>query len=207
MRCEVCGQSFLTTHSCPGPIVVIPLENIAPPAGFALFHYLHEAWRIVLWDDAAIRRIKDDKRELPYGILIWIVANALPVLVMTIYVPAVARQFSGMGGLITLGLALVYGAVWGLIHMGICHLLAKYFCAGEGKFIQIIRPLLLASIVYVATVVPILGAIAAGIAWVAVMMMVFQEVHDMEPLTAFLLSAGVGVALRIIQYFAFKSPF
>jgi hypothetical protein len=187
--------------------VVVPQENIAPPAGFALFHYLHEAWRIVFWDDAAIRRIKDDQRELPYGILIWVAANALPVIVMTLYVPAVARQFSGIGGLITLAFVLVYAAVWGLIHMGICHLLAKHFCGGEGNFIQIIRPLLLASIVYVALAIPILGTLVAGIAWVAVMMMVFEEVHAIEPLTAFLLSAGVGIALRLLQYFAFKTPF
>jgi hypothetical protein len=161
----------------------------------------------VLWDDAAIRRIKDDKRELPYGILIWVVTNTLAMVLTTLYVPARARQFSGLGGVITLGYVLLSGAVWGLIHMGIMHLIAKYFCAGDGKFIQVIRPLLLGSIVYVALLIPFLGPFIAGIAWVAVMVMVFQEVHDMEPLTSFLLSFGVGLALLLFQFFAFKGPF
>ncbi|HTA57935.1 MAG TPA: hypothetical protein VK805_07270 [Candidatus Baltobacteraceae bacterium] len=205
MVCDVCGQEFLVRHSCPGPI---PAGDIlAPPEGFALFYYLGEAWRIVRWDDAAIRRIKDDKRELPYGILIWCVANALPVLLIATYTPKLARQFSDFGGILTLLYLLAYGAALGLTQMGICHLLAKWFCAGEGKFIQIIRPLLLASIVYVALASPLFGALLAGLAWTAVMMMVFQEVHGIEPLTAFLLSAGVGVGLRLALYFLVKTPF
>lgn len=205
MFCDECGQEFLVRHSCPGPI---PAGDIlAPPEGFALFYYLGEAWRIVRWDDAAIRRIKDDKRELPYGILIWCVANALPVLLIATYTPKLARQFSDFGGIFTLLYLLAYGAALGITQMGICHLLAKWFCAGEGKFIQIIRPLLLASIVNVALASPLFGLLLAGLAWTAVMMMVFQEVHGIEPLTAFLLSAAVGVALRLTLYFLVKTPF
>jgi hypothetical protein len=47
----------------------------------------------------------------------------------------------------------------------------------------------------------------AGLAWTAVMMMVFEEVHGIEPLTAFLLSAAVGVGLRLTLYFLVKTPF
>jgi hypothetical protein len=205
MVCDVCGQEFLVRHSCPRPIPAG--DTLAPPEGFALFYYLGEAWRIVRWDDAAIRRIKDDQRELPYGILIWCVANALPVLLIATYTPKLARQFSDFGGILTLLYLLAYGAALGLTQMGICHLLAKWFCAGEGKFIQIIRPLLLASIVYVALAVPFFGPLLAGLAWTAVMMMVFQEVHGIEPLTAFLLSAAVGVGLRLTLYFLVKTPF
>jgi hypothetical protein len=204
MYCEVCGQEFLVRHSCPGPDGGLA---IAPPTGFALIHYLQGAFRIVQWDGYAISRIKDDTRELPYGIFIWSVSNVLPVLLTTLYVPRVARYFSGWGGFATLLLLLPYQAAYSLVHLGICHLLVKSFCAGTGRFIQIIRPLLLASIVMVALAMPVLGPLVAGLAWVAVMMMVFEEVHGIEPLTAFLISAGVGVALRLTQYFLFKTPF
>jgi len=126
---------------------------------------------------------------------------------MSLYVPSLARYFSGVGGLITLLILLAYQAVLGLLHIGLCHLLAKWFCAGDGHFVQVIRPLLLASIVFIVLAVPIIGALAAGLAWIAVVMMVFEEVHGVEPLTAFLLSAGVGVTLRILQFLLFKSPF
>jgi len=179
----------------------------AAPQGFALGHYLGLAWRIVRWDDASIREAMDDPRVLPYGVLIWCTANALPLFAVIGLLSL--RGIRILPGRIfaVIGMGLVYAAIYGLVHMGICHLLAKYFCSGGGKFIQIIRPLLLASIVYVLLVIPLAGPVVAAIAWVAVMMMVFQEVHGIEPLTAFLLSAGVGVALKLISYYFIHTPF
>jgi hypothetical protein len=85
----------------------------------------------------------------------------------------------------------------GLLQIGICHLFAKWFFAGDGHFINLLRPLLFATIVYVFS--PILSIVSA-LAWIAVVMMVFEEVHKIEPLTAFLLSAGVGLGIRIVEY-------
>jgi hypothetical protein len=85
--------------------------------------------------------------------------------------------------------------------------MAKYFCAGQGNFIQIIRPLLLAQIVYLLLLIPIAGPWVAAIASVAVMVMVFHEVHGIEFLSAFLLSAGVGLALRLIFNYFLHRPF
>jgi hypothetical protein len=133
MQCNICGQEYLTTHSCAGPIVGPPHDQIVPSAGFALFHYIGEGWRMVRWDDAAIHRVKDDRRELPYGILIWAAANVVAVLAIASYTPAVARDYWGIGGLLTLGLLLVRDATFGLVQMGSCHLLAKWFCAGDGE--------------------------------------------------------------------------
>jgi hypothetical protein len=50
--------------------------------------------------------------------------------------------------------------------------------------------------------IPFIGPLAAGIAWIAVFAMVFQEVHGVEPLTAFLYSASVGVVFFLIQLYA-----
>ena len=86
------------------------------------------------------------------------------------------------------------------MHIGICHLFAKWFFAGDGHFVNLVRPLLFATIVYVLVPIPFFGMFLSGIAWIAVVMMVFQEVHGMEPLAAFLLSASEGIAIRVVEY-------
>ena len=149
----------------------------------------------------------DDPHALPYGVLIWAVANGLPIFVLLSISEFKGKFLAPLRILAFTGLSLIFAAIYGLVQMGICRLLARYFCAGDGKFIQIIRPLLLASIVYSLLLVPFAGSLVAAIAWVAVMMMVFQEVHGIEPLTAFLLSAGVGVALKLISYYFLHTPF
>lgn len=206
MRCEVCGQDFLATHNCPGPLLPTDPDKSTAPEGFALFHYLGEGYRIIRWDDSAIRRVMNDPRVLPYGVLIWAAANIVPLLALLSYSPrtrmllASSRIISGILAL------LVIGAVLALIQLGICHVIARSFFGGKGTFMQILRPLLLASIVYVLFAIPIAGVFVGSIAWVAVMMMVFQEAHGMQPLTAFLLSAVVGVVLRLLSGFFFKTP-
>jgi hypothetical protein len=172
----------------------------APPSGFALFYYLRETWRIIRWDDAAIRRIAADSRALPYGLLVWALTNLFVYAATILEMSGRVRHFVIwrliLGAVVTLPVA----ACIGILHIGICHLFAKWFFAGEGHFANLVRPLLFATMVYVLVPIPIFGILLGGIAWIAVVMMVFQEVHGMEPLTAFLLSAGVGIAIRIVEY-------
>jgi hypothetical protein len=205
MQCNVCGLEYGMSHNCPGPITSTGGPS-AIPENVGLGYYLEKAWKIIRWDDAAIREVMDDRRALPYGLLIWTVSNTLPMLVLLGLVQFAKPIVSGPRLLIFFGLLLVYGAAYSLVHIGICHLIAKYFCAGDGKFMQILRPLLLASLVYILLAIPLAGTLVAGIAWVAVMMMVFQEVHGMEPLTAFLISAAVGVALRVGAHYLLHFP-
>jgi hypothetical protein len=199
MQCNVCGLEYGMSHNCPGPITSTGAPS-AIPEGAGLGYYLEKAWRIVRWDEVAIREVMDDRRALPYGVLIWTVSNTLPMLVLF------GLVVSGPRLLILLSLLLVYAAAYSLVHIGICHLIAKYFCAGNGKFMQILRPLLLASLVYILLAIPIAGTFVAAIVWVAAMMTVFQEVHGMEPLTAFLISAAVGVALRVGAHYLLHFP-
>jgi hypothetical protein len=200
MICAVCRMEYLTVHNCPGPPAVSVADGTAPPAGFALFYYLRETWRIVRWDDSAIRRIAADSRALPYGLLVWALTNlfvyAATILEMSGRVRHLVMWRIILGGVLTLLVAVCIG----LLHIGICHLFAKWFFAGEGDFVNLVRPLLFATIVYVLVPIPIFGMLLGGLAWIAVVMMVFQEVNGMEPLTAFLLSAGVGIAIRIVEY-------
>jgi hypothetical protein len=71
--------------------------------------------------------------------------------------------------------------------------------AGEGRFVEILRPLLLGSVVLVLLTIPYVGIFAAAIAWVCVFAMVFQEIDGVEPLSSYLLSAVVGIAFRILE--------
>jgi hypothetical protein len=198
MKCEACGQEFLTTHSCNGPIQAAAEPENPHPQGFALFHYLAEAWRIVRWDDAAIRRVKDDPRVLPYGILIWLLANAIPFLLLVYLWAKKPSNLTPERVLFAFATALLYGAILGLVQIGIVHLIAKYFCGGDGDFIQLLRPLLLASFIYILQAIPVAGTLIAGLAWVCVMVMVFDVVDGMSQLTTFFVSGAVGVGLRIL---------
>jgi hypothetical protein len=200
MVCPVCRMEYLTIHNCTGSPVSSVSEGTAPPSGFALFYYLRETWRIVRWDDAAIRRIAADSRSLSYGLFVWALMN------LFVYGVTILKLSGGMHRLVIwrliLGavLTLPIAACTGLVHIGICHLFAKWFFAGDGHFVNLVRPLLFATIVYVLVPIPFFGMFLSGIAWIAVVMMVFQEVHGMEPLAAFLLSASVGIAIRVVEY-------
>lgn len=54
MKCSVCDQEYGVTHVCAGVPPVPPLSDIKAPRGFALWHYVQEAYRIASWDDDAI---------------------------------------------------------------------------------------------------------------------------------------------------------
>jgi len=207
MKCALCGMEYGVSHSCPGPIPPSAESQNPLPTGFALWHYLGEAWRIIRWDDAAIRRVKDDPRALLYGIFIWAGANTIALLLI-LYLRVRNPRLLSPGPLLFLVIfALLYSGTLSLIQIGIVHLVAKFFCAGEGRFVQVLRPLLLASFVYVLQVIPVAGVLIAGLAFVAVMVMVFDEVHGMPQLTAFLVSAAAGVGLRILTGDIFRPPF
>jgi hypothetical protein len=200
MVCAVCRMEYLTVHNCPGLAPASEEEGTAPPSGFALFYYLKEAWRIIRWDDSAIRRTAADSRVLPYGLLVWASTNLFVYAAAILEMSGRVHQFAMSRLILGAALTLPIAACIGLVHIGVCHLFARWFFAGEGHFVGLLRPLLLATMVYVLAPIPLFGMLLGGIAWIAVVMMVFQEVHGMEPLTAFLLSAGVGIAIRIVEY-------
>jgi hypothetical protein len=198
MKCDLCGQEFVTTHACQGAVRAASEPRNSSAKDFALFHYLGEAWRIVVWDDAAVRRAKDDPRALSYGIVIWLLANAISNLVPVYLWGKKPRTATPEEDLLSLAVVLLCLVVLGLVQIGIVHLIAKYFCAGEGSFIQILRPLLLASFVFMLQALPLFGGLLTGIAWISVTVMVFYEVDGMPYLTAFLVSGVTGLGLEIL---------
>ncbi len=221
MYCDVCGQEFLVRHSCPGPIPTG--DTVAPPEGFALFHYLREAWRIVCWDEAAIRRMMDDPKALRYGMLFWVIGITVPSLIFDFFGPMKRNAPLGSSYLLRLTAATVFGIGFRLLQVGIIHLVAKHFCAGDGKFIQVARPLSLVSLILLLEALPavigmffgdiswatlgIAGYLLGNIAWVTVMVMVFDVVDGMDQLTAFITSIASVFGLRLLFEFISKQRF
>jgi hypothetical protein len=186
-------------HNCAGVAPAPdPSASVPPPAGFAPNYYLVEAVRIATWNDAAIARAAQNPKALPYGIFIWAVAIALPLLIRIALLLAGGDSRQARAVALQLAVLLPATAIYELARIGTCHLFAKWFCAGTGSFAGVIRPLLLGSIVAVLILVPYIGFFAAAIASIAVFMMTFAEVHRIPAMQAFLLSAGVGVAFQMI---------
>jgi len=204
MKCAVCGMEYGMTHNCAGarPAIVLPAEvpeEMTPlPSGFLPLHYIREAFRIAAWNGEAIHRVSRDPNALWYGVAIWSIANLIPLLVIGGFYSAgyAAKAAQEWAGLILL---LAVNAFLSLAQIGICFVLAKWFMGAEGRFLQILRPLLLGSIVYLLAAIPIVGVFAAAIAWICVFAMVFQVVADVEALSAYLLSIVVGVAFRALE--------
>ncbi|MBS1840517.1 MAG: hypothetical protein JSS69_14385 [Acidobacteria bacterium] len=203
MKCEVCGQEYGVAHNCAGVAAAADTSSVAPaPQGFALVHYLGEAFRIVTWDDAAIRRMMTDPRAILYGIMVYIVVVSLQLAIPITTLILAGRIEHSIIIASSLAILILSAALLDFIRVGICHCLSKWFAGGSGKFSQLFGPVLLGSIVYVLVLIPFVGPLLAGLAWIAVFAMVFQEVHGIAPLTAILFSAAVGIALFLLEIYA-----
>ncbi len=207
MKCNVCGQDYGLAHSCSGVAASMSQEEAAPaPSGFAPGYYLRLAIGIVSWDDVSIRRASRDPKSLFYGASFWTVA-ALVILLFTA-VPQMlkAMPLSGPATIIGLAIGLLIGllimAAVTVLQLGLCHLIAKTFLGGTGTIIGVLRPLLLAWFVNVLILVPVAGNLAAGIAWTAVLMLVFEEIDGIGRIQAFLVSAGINVCFFVLQFMA-----
>jgi hypothetical protein len=75
----------------PGPSTPIAFQsdqtgaNFPPLTNFenrAPWHYIKEAVRIIVWNEDAVHRTKDDPIALPYGICFWVVANTVGIITL-----------------------------------------------------------------------------------------------------------------------------
>jgi hypothetical protein len=73
-----------------------------------------------------------------------------------------------------------------------CHLIAKWIFAATGKFIEVMRPLLLGWLVNCLALIPVAGMLLAAIGRTAVLML--------GRLQAFGISAGINVCFFAIQF-------
>jgi len=205
MKCTVCGQEYGVAHNCAGVVASMTQEEAAPsPDGFAPLYYLRLAFSIVRWDDISIRRASRDSKAVFYGAFSWAIAATIILLFTAVPQMLKTMPISGPATIIGLIVGLIVGLViMGIItfvQLGLCHLIAKWFFGGTGTLIGVMRPLLLGWFVNALILIPVVGTLAAGIAWTAVLMLVFEEVDGIGRLQAFLISAGINVCFIALQF-------
>ncbi len=205
MRCQVCGMEYGLSHNCSGVAPVLSPEEAAPfPEGFSPIYYLRLAFQIAGWDDVAIRRASRDPNALLYGAAFSTISSAIIFLVTAL--PKMVTREGATAGTIFWGLLLGLVFVWvymgaiAFIQFGLCHFIAKCFLGATGTFLGVMRPLLLGWFVNCLILIPVVGTLAAAVAWTAVLMMVFEEIDHIGRLQAFLISAGINVVFLALLY-------
>jgi hypothetical protein len=205
-KCSVCGQQYGVTHSCSGPPTAQPVATWTTPIGFAPIKYLSQALAISRFDDRAIVAASLDSKSLPYGIAIWLVGQLL-VYGRAIWIVANSRRAifwpRAVSGCCTL---LLVDAVWLLAQYGICHILACWLFRAHGRYVALLRPLLLGSVVSWVLIVPYVGMILSGFWSIAVMMLVFENVDGIDRLKAFGLSFVVGLVFLGVGHSLLNLP-
>lgn len=209
MVCNICGLEYGLSHNCPGPLSAagqdILSAGLQAPTDGGLGYYLGEAYKIIRWDDIAIRRTAKDSRATLYSILFWLAA--MLVILIPTSLSTLSRVLANANPI-----AMVVGTVVGLTvglfvmglitfaQLGLCHLIAKWFFGASGKFIELMRPLLLGWFVNCLLLIPVAGMLLAAVGWTAVLMMVFEEVDGIGRLQAFGISAGINICFFILQF-------
>jgi hypothetical protein len=204
LRCKVCGIDYGVSHECSGLSSFMTLEEAAPPPSeFAPFYYIRMALSIVRWDDVAIRRASRDPNALVYGAALSAVSAAIIFLVTAL--PRILTREGKAPEAIFLGILLglvffwTYMGIIAVIQIGLCHAIAKIFLGATGTLIGVMRPLFLGWFVNVLILIPVVGVFAVGIAWTAVLMLVFEEIDGIGRMQAFLISAGINVVFVAME--------
>jgi hypothetical protein len=209
MRCNVCGLEYGMAHNCPGAITGSALDilnaGMEAPTNGGIGYYLGEAFKIVRWDDVAIRRNAKDQRATMYAVVIWLAAIFLFLCLSTWpywFTTPVAANPSKLILVLATGVIFMFVvlAIVTLVQLSLCHSIAKLLFGAKGRFIEVMRPLLLGWIVNLLGVIPVAGTLLAAIGWTAVLMMVFEEVDEIERLQAFGISAGINVVFTVLMF-------
>lgn len=206
VTCEVCGLEYGLAHNCPGARTTLMSDEEAapPPSGFAPFYYFRLAFNIARWDDVSIRRASRDPKATYYGVFLWVITALIILIYAALPQILVTTRASGPALIIGLAVGFAFGivvmAVITFVQLGTCHLIAKGFFGGKGTLLGVMRPLLLGWFVNILVLVPVVGLLACAIAWIAVLMLVFEEVDGISRLQAFFISAGVNVCFTVLQF-------
>jgi hypothetical protein len=209
MKCEACGSEYGVSHSCPGAmspeVQRILEEGLRPPADAGISYYVGEVFKILRWDDEAIRRNAKDPRATTYGLLFLFAG-----IIVLVGVPRIAELNARLPD--TSQMPLPYGVIAGLplgvfgilglslLQAGFCFLIAKWFLEGKGKFIEVLRPLMMVWFVNCLTLWPGNGMLYGAMAWTVVLMMVFEEVTGITKMQAFCICAGINFVVFAVQF-------
>ncbi len=198
-QCSVCGQEYGLTHSCAGVAPLITADETAPPPKlrFAPLYYLDEAFKIMTWDDVAVRRASRDNNSLLYGFLILAIGTAIPFgfLVQKSFQLGYPVPWSLMAPRYAQTLA--YTLAWIILQVGLSHQLAKLFFDAKGSYLGVMRACMLGQLFRCLIIVPVGGGALVGLGGIAVLMIVFEEVDGIDRMKAFGLAATIGVAFWV----------
>lgn len=153
-------------------------------------------WAIARGDAAAIERVARDATALLYG---------LALLFLTGFVLQLARlaKLAWLGFSISsfdLSVGLLAGgafeALLRLAHVAVSHLICSSLLRGKGTFVEILRPMLLASPLNLLAAFTFVGSAVASLWWgVAVGLRVFEKVHRTGRVATLATLIFVGAAL------------
>lgn len=200
MFCDVCGQTYTDTHTCLGPHFRLEGEPV-PPAGFAPGYYFLQAWKIVFWDDAAIRRVARDANSLGYGIAFYAMGYVINYMVLMLLNLNRGVRIAPVAAAAAFVSYAVLGAMLDLTKYSLCHFIAKQFFGGTGKFLAILRPLLLGSVIVWLAPIPVVGLFISSIGMIAILMLVFEEIEAIERMQAFMISAALNIGFLVLLYY------
>ena len=194
MRCDACGQDYEEIHDCAGvPTTITREDGDRSSSGSGLLYYLRLAIDIASWDRVAMRRASHDSKAAAYGAVLWlIIAIPTEIFATRAWVTRVWNIATPETPKTTLSLIFAAGFIFGvaamavlmLVQIGLCHFLCKWFLHATGTLKGVLRPRLLGSIVNALGMIPVIGDWAYGIAWTAVMILVFEEVDGVGRLHA-----------------------
>jgi hypothetical protein len=206
-QCNVCGQEYGLTHNCAGIAPLITADETAPPPSlrFSPVYYFGEAFKITIWDDAAVRRASRDNNSLVYGFLLVAASCVIPFLFL-------AQKSVTLGYPIPWSLmparytqVLIVSLVWIVLQIGLSHYLAKLLLDASGSYLGIMRAYMLGQMFRFFALIPVIGGMLVGIGGIAVLMMVFEEVDGVERMKAFMLAAGIGIVFWIASIWLMTS--
>jgi hypothetical protein len=180
--------------------IVTPEEQAPPPnLRFAPGYYFQQAFKILTWDDSAVRRASRDNNSLVYGFLIVAIGTALPfgLLLLQNWGPGYAAPWRLVGA--QYALVLIYSLLWIVLQIGFSHVLARVLFEAKGSYLGIMRAYMLGQLFRWLVIIPMVGGIFVAVGGVAVLMMAFEEVDEIERMKAFGLAAAIGITFWILS--------
>jgi hypothetical protein len=119
---------------------------------------------------------------------------------MKIRVPNALPMAFVIGLVFVIIVGAMFMALITVLHLILCNVIAKLIFGASGKFIEVMRPLLLGWFVNYLVLIPGVGILLTGIGWTAVLMMVFEEIDGIGRLQAFGISARINLCFFAIQF-------
>jgi hypothetical protein len=196
--CEVCGQSYGLTHSCPGTRPSVQPSRWVSPSGFSPGYYFRLAVGVARTEDDAIIEATRAPEAMLFGVLFWLIGVTLSVGSSFLRAAQAGVQLNAMQLVLGLAIGIVFAAALTLAQYATCHFLALWWFDAKGTFLGILQPMLLGSIVTWLVVIPYMGTFAANIWSIAILMRVFEEVDGIGRMKAFGLAFSFGVIFWIL---------